>query len=91
MAQRTRRATCKCVEYVYTKTSTNYYLWRLPIGSYYLIYWEEEDAVSSVKADVIGGEMSVGQQCLVRMGKREYPGKIAGCAKPCDLLILHNK
>ena len=51
------------------------------------MYWEDEDALSVVKADVLGGEKSVGQQCLVRMGKREYPGKIAGRGKCCDCYL----
>ena len=33
--------------------------------------------------DVVSGEGSIGEQCMVKVGKEVYPGKIAGRGECC--------
>jgi len=48
---------------------------------YYLVYWPEEQSVSSVRSDGITSpslvDLKVGVDCKVSLGRRLYNGKIA--------------
>ena len=60
--------------------------------THYLIFWPEEDSVSTVPLKMVINNnttdvLAVGAECEVRAsGKRTYKGKVVSCGK-CDIYI----
>ena len=52
------------------------------VGEFCLVYWEEEEAFSVVKADdVVDGVLRAGEYCSIKIKKQVYSGLVAGVGK----------